>query len=131
MTKIKWFDIRNDIELKASYSTLRILEKEGYGKTDEARSIKEAIREYYRKQNQMDSMGRVVKDYGIDGYILLQELPDSIESLDEANEYFEENMKIGYRDRGYDCTGQMFTNWYKAHIRHGKFYVYHSVGCDI
>ena len=31
----------------------------------------------------------------------------------------------------YDCTGQLFTNWFKLIRRRGHWFAYHSIGRDV
>ena len=72
-----------------------------------------------------------MKDDGIDGYILLMELPDFLESKEEAEEYFEQRHVINATPSIYDCTGQAFTSGYKVFKRRNKFFAYHSVSYDV
>lgn len=89
-----------------------------------------AIREYINKENDFPSS--LVKDYGIDGYIELIELPYEFDDEDEVREWFKEShLYHTYHWSPYDCTGQLFTNWFKPVKRRGKWFVYHSVGVDV
>ena len=88
---------------------------------------KREIRAFQKKQEGR----RIVKDYGIDGFIELLELPEYIRSMAEGNEYFEECVANQAELSVYDCTGQAFTSWYKVFEREGKFFAYHSVSFDV
>lgn len=74
---------------------------------------------------------RVVKDYGIDGCVMRIELPEDIQTGEEAQEWFAECEYIRYSPRPYDCTGQAFTAWYKFFRVNGRYICYHSVAVDI
>lgn len=90
--------------------------------------MKREIRAYTHKPI---SEERIVKDYGIDGEIVLIPLPERLTSLENAIEYFEDVEKLYYVPSPYDCTGQLFTNWYKVFKRNDRFYAYHSIGRDV
>lgn len=74
---------------------------------------------------------RIVKDYGVDGFIALLALPKVLDTEEEAQEFFDEFIRIDYRPSMYDCTGQAFTGWYKLFRRDGRFYAYHRVSFDV
>lgn len=126
--------ITSKSDLKFEYSILKWFE-ENLDKVDDKEKaskeiikLKKAIRDYTNKPLSTD---RVIKDNGFDGAIILQQLPDRLTSIDSAIEYFEEVEKYYYRPSPYDCTGQMFTTWYKVFKRNGKFYAYHSIAWDV
>lgn len=56
---------------------------------------------------------------------------DSGETLEEFKEFFKEYHYIGYIDKGYDCTGQLFTSWYSIFKVNGYWVVYHSIQMDV
>ena len=96
--------------------------------------IKKEIRDYHKRENERKE--RLIKDYGIDGGIVLLELPKEINSIkidsfELADEYFKAYEYRRCRPSMYDCTGQSFTNWYKIIKRNNKFYAYHSIGFDV
>ena len=133
------YNIKNKKELSTAYGLLRCykdsLGKEEFEYKDVAaeliKEVKAAIRAYHRKEDAaLKARGRIVEDNGIDGYVALVELPDGLETLEEANAYFEENMYMEVRESQYDCTGQLFTSWYKVFQRSGRFMAYHRVSCD-
>ena len=96
---------------------------------DKIIEMKRAARKYMRKQRELPET-RLVRNDGIDGCIILQPLPERITDRKTAKEYFEDNEYIHYHDRGYDCTGQCFTSWYKIINRNGRYYAYHSISRD-
>lgn len=96
--------------------------------------IKKEIRDYYKMEDEHKE--RLIKDNGMDGYIVLIELPSEInsvkiDSFELADEYFKAYEYRRCRPSMYDCTGQSFTNWYKIIKRNNKFYAYHSIGFDM
>ena len=96
--------------------------------------IKKEIRDYHKREDERKE--RLIKDYGIDGGIVLLELPKEINSIkidsfELADEYFKAYEYRRCTPSIYDCTGQSFTNWYKIIKRNNKFYAYHSIGFDV
>lgn len=87
--------------------------------------LKRSIREYRDRPTL-----NIIKEYGIDGFIELDALPEQIETELDAEEYFEENMRLVCTPSQYDCTGQLFTSWHKLVKRRGRWYVYHAIACD-
>ncbi len=121
------FPIKNKDDLRTAYDYLSML-KEFHRPAQKQDEVKRAIREYINIEK---SFERIVKDYGIDGYILLMELPEFLESKEDAEEYFEERHVIHAIPSIYDCTGQAFTSWYKIFKRRNRFFAYHSVSFDV
>lgn len=90
------------------------------------KELKKAIRDY----NNRSTDRRCVKgDW--DGYIMLIEFPDYIETKEDAEEHFHECEELRYHWSPYDCTGQHFTSWYKLFKRNGRWMCYHSIGVDV
>ncbi len=52
------------------------------------------------------------------------------ETREEVEEWFRDNYYRTYCDRGYDCTGQLFTSWYKIFLVDGKWIIYHCITVD-
>ena len=63
-----------------------------------------------------------------DSYIELVDVPEGVEDVDE---WFDENERRICYPSQYDCTGQLFTMWYKVCRRGSGFKVYHKVGMDV
>lgn len=126
-------EVRNNSDLRVAYEVLNMLNR--FGKIGKNYMIEEKIAQQKREirafQKKQQEGGRIVKDYGIDGFIELLELPEYIRSMAEGNEYFEECVAIQAEPSAYDCTGQAFTSWYKVFERKGKFFAYHSVSFDV
>lgn len=94
---------------------------------------KRELRAYNKRRDaELSERGKIVHEYGIDGFIVKFPLPERITSLDAANEYFMETEYMECRPSQYDCTGQLFTNWYKIFRKpNGRFWCYHSIGRDV
>lgn len=131
---LQYLNIRNRDDLKNAYILLNCFKRfvaENEGSAEHIVSqIKGAIRSYYKKEKTEREM-RLVKSYGIDGFIVLTELPEFLQSVEEAREYFEKEKMLVCKPSAYDCTGQSFTVGYKIVERQGKLWVYHHVGCDV
>lgn len=115
--------IKNDHDLRLAYSIVRDFD------SSITVDYKRNIRDYHKRNAETDR--HIVKDYGIDGYVVLIELPEWIESHHEAREYFKEHEYIEPYYTYYDCTGRPFTSWYKVFERRGRWMAYHSVGFDV
>ena len=127
--------IKNNQDLQFAYEMLKLFSGNTY-KVDNPDKLaqciintKRAVRQYTHREVGYDR--RIVKDYGIDGYVSLERLPADIRDEDEANFFFEQFMSYKYQPCAYDCTGQAMTNWFKVFPRNGGFYAYHSVSFDV
>ena len=124
-------EIRNKQELRIAYEIL--FDRSGRfpsSARNEEKIVewKKAVRKYLKKPV---SEKILVRDRGMDGYVIRYPLPEYIETAEDAEEYFEECEYIHYRPTYYDCTGQAFTSWYKVYrAKDGRFWVYHSIGFD-
>lgn len=137
--------IKNRKDLEFAYSFRRYLQHHDFSDTpllpgqpdarpELIRELSEAIHAYHRKQAERElanSDRRIVHDDNIDGYCLRIDMLDDFGSIDEARAWFEEYEVIHYRPSYYDCTGQMFTSWYRI-FRHpdGHYIAYHYIACD-
>ena len=125
--------ICNQRDLRRAYETLLFLKEieREHGSSENLKihsnDLKKAIRKYFHRKTDR----RLVKDYGIDGYIELIKLPEYLETKEDAKEYFDSEERMVCRPSAFDCTGQSFTSWYKIFKRRGQFYAYHSVSVDV
>lgn len=124
-------DIRNDRELRIAYDILSILGDTNLKPSEireaRIRETKKAIREYNARP--IDE-NRVIKaDY--DSMVALIRMPDFIESEEAAVDYFDEAIRREAQPSMYDCTGQIFTVWWKIFKRHGRYWVYHATAMDV
>jgi hypothetical protein len=120
-------EIHHKEDLRLAYGLLEIAKKDN-NLSDFVKNLKHDIRKYLSKP---DNGERLIKDDGIDGCIVLTPLPEDINELSAAGEWFRNNEYISKRYSAYDCTGEMFTQWFKIFERNGRFYAYHSIGLDI
>ena len=135
--------IRNSEDLRIKYEDLlllnriknenesAILDMDSYN--DSVYEIKKEIRDYYKRDERKEWL---IRDDGIDGGIILFELPSEINSIkidsfELAEEYFKAYEYRKCRPSMYDCTGQVFTSWYKIIKRNNKFYAYHCISFDV
>lgn len=118
--------IRNKEDLKFAYGFMKLAELHGLDSVRD--EVKADIRKYLRKP---EKEGKVIKEYGIDGFISLSPLPEFLKTKEDANEWFNDNEYLRCMPSPYDCTGQAFTNWYKIFKRGDRFWVYHSISFDV
>ena len=83
-----------------------------------------------RRFNRAIARQRVIAWEDDYGYVEKVEAPKECIDLEDVEDWFERYERIEYIDRGYDCTGQMFTSWYKVVKLHGEWWVYHRISCD-
>lgn len=133
-------DIRNNNDLKVAYHMVYTMADtiakatrmdkgiiEGMLKTNaEIMDIKRSIRAYQHEQAEEREV-TVVKDYGVDGFVIRFEMPD----VSDPEAWFDDNERLVCRPSMYDCTGQAFTIWHKICRLNGKLTCYHRVGFDV
>lgn len=127
-------------EMLDCYRTLRFYNKlknaaesEGLKKRLDAK-IAEKKHELRKNRREFYNWGaerHVVKQFGIDGYIELIELPDTIKTADEAERYFMENEYVPAPNSAYDCTGRLFSGFHKIFLRRGRYMAYHRICFDV
>lgn len=137
--------INNERDYRIGYELLRILSKDG-GKRFESyiTELKRNLRQYAsRKPVVYVGMGftcerRIIKDYGIDGYIEIVSIPEVFDKIEDsetdgpgAESFFKDFIEIQAYPSPYDCTGQKFTTWHKIVKRNGQYWAYHSVAIDV
>lgn len=89
------------------------------------------IKRQLRKRSKERKEATVVRDYCDGSMVVKLALPEDLSTAEEADAYFMEYEYIRYRPTCYDCTGQLFTAWYKIFQKpDGRFWAYHSVGID-
>lgn len=125
--------IKNADEYRIGYEILNILMESGVPDSHKRRkrvvALKRNLRQYAHRELGFER--QIVRDYGMDGFISLERLPDDIKDLEEARQFFDEFMTYTYIPSAYDCTGQWFTTWFKVFERRGHFYAYHRVCVDV
>lgn len=125
--------IKTERELRINYEHLKMYEALYQERptehiADAVKDIKKAIRKY---RDRSETAVVVVKDFGIDGTILLQELPEWVNDEKTAEEMFMKLYYIPCPNGPYDCTGRLFTGWYKIFKRRGRWMVYHRICVDV
>lgn len=118
--------VTNENQLRLNYELIGIL-SDVDPNSDLIADIKRANRKYVHKENNR----HIVKSNGIDGYVVLIDLPSWIKNKTEAERYFKGNEYIHMVYSPYDCTGRPFTGWYKVFQRRNKWMAYHSVSFDV
>lgn len=124
--------IKTKYQLKNAYELLLFLQKEekkSIKLDDMIIEYKKNIRNYHKRENEKSF--RICFDADLDGFIERIELPSNIKTQDEAEEYFRRYEYIEYMPSQYDCTGQLFTSWYKIFKINNKYYAYHRVCRDV
>lgn len=128
--------VANDLDLRAAYKDLIDWEKEISGtrffSSIDAiiKKLKKGIRDYFKRENQ--NKARLVKwDPDGDGEIWFEELPEIITTKEAAEEWFMYHRYEEVTPSIYDCTGQLYTAWYKVFKRNGKYVVYHFICRDV
>ncbi len=119
--------IRDNRDLRMAYSLLGGGLVEGFS-PELTQAIKRAIRAYNHLE--YDAAHRVVKDDG-DAATLLVEFPENITDREAAEGYFHAYEERECVPGPYDCTGQVFTAWYKIFQRRGRWYAYHHLCMDV
>ena len=124
--------IRNNDDLRLAYEILGIYaewDREADFKakwSDRIIFLKREIRAFTNAENKRP----VVAFSDEDSVTYLQILPESIQTTEEADAFFYDYMERVICSP-YDCTGELFTVGHKAFQRHGRFYVYHTMGVDV
>lgn len=123
--EVKYPAIRNDDDLRMAYRLLNCVQEDMLSPV-----LVRAIKQEVRKWNRMDSATHMVQDNG-DSVTLLVELPGHIKNQDVAECYFRNHHYRECLPSAYDCTGQLFTAWYKLFQRNGRWCAYHTICMDV
>ena len=138
-------EITNEKDYRIGYALLRLIAKdEGESIKRYAIELKRNLRQYASKKPvQYVGLGfscerRIIKDYGIDGYIEIVSIPEVFDKIEDsetdgpgAESFFRDFIEIQALPSAYDCTGQSFTAWHKFVKRNGQYWVYHEVAIDV
>ena len=127
--------IKNYRDLENAYKSLNFFIKM-YEECPQLKNMiidyKKAIREYNsRQQDRYEMNSRIIEDNGMNGITVLTKLPDYINSMEKAEEYFTEELYSRVNRCQYDCTGQVFTVWHSIFKRNDGYIVYHHKAMDI
>lgn len=119
--------IKNTRDLRFWYEYLRMQDDLPLINEDLVKEVKQKIRAYTNAP--VDETRYFDADY--DGATLLLPLPESLKSAEAATEYFMDTLYIDFVPGPYDCTGRLFTSWFKVFKRGDRFWVYHRIGRDV
>ena len=126
----------SDYELRAGYIAIRTAEdmerisgKKVVATNDYLIHLKRDLREWIKRD---DGEPRNVIFFDGGGRIALAELPVIRDGRrEEVEAVCSENRYIHVVISQYDCTGCLFTEWFKVFRRRGRWYAYHCIGMDI
>lgn len=126
--------IENNEDLRVAYKDLIAWEKEISG--SRYRSILDEIIEEYKIEirayfKRTEHKTAKLVQFDSDNEIWLEELPETIKTIEEAKVWFS---KHRYREKlpyYYNCSGQLFTAWHKIFKRNGKYFAYHCICRDV
>lgn len=125
--------IRNNKDLRKAYTLLRFyvdtLKTLPSTPRHEERivELKRDIRKY--TNTPVEEGNCICNDW--DSAVVVKPFPDFITSEESAEEWFMNNEYMASPNSPWDCTGKMFTCWFKVFKRRGKFWFYHSVALDV
>ena len=136
--------VRNSKEYREAHAWIRLLEealeRNGFGKPEgirkEIADQKREMRRWANRSSAIDvGMGfkverRIVKN-DFESGIVLESIPEVFDDEESATEFFEDFLKMEYQWGPYDCTGQIFTTWYKIFKRNGQYWAYHAQAMDV
>lgn len=125
-------------KLREAYERLRFMEglrqeflKHGYAVPKEAEDKIYAMKRDIREFNRRESDRVVISDNGIDGYTLRISCPEWVKTEAKAEEWFDAYERFGYRNYGWDCTGEALTAWHHIGKLAGRMVCWHHVAYDV
>ena len=121
-------NIENDRELRCVYEILGMLAERTTSNVQErVARIKKAIRKY---RDRPVSHEQIVRS-DCDSLLVVFPLDKDLKTAEEADDYFLDHYYREFIPSMYDCTGQVFTTWYKIFRRRGQFWVYNATAIDV
>ena len=130
------FSITDNERLRDAYALLMFMQSDVPASAEKkaavknlAVTVKMEIRAYNNRP--VPNVRTIRADY--DGCLELVQLPNKLDKAHkvEATDWFRDNCYLESYPSPYDCTGQMFTNWYKLFRRRGHWFAYHSISRDV
>lgn len=122
------FTTVHEDNLRAAYDILHILADQEGDKVEEYRvQIKRAIRAYNKRP--IDEA--LVIEQSSDGLLTVFPLPADLKTEYAAKDYFVDHHLLAAPNSMYDCTGKVFTVWFKIFRRRGQFWAYHATAMDV
>ena len=123
-------EIRCNKDVKIAHDIIAFYKMMAVDRPDLGEKIKELKRDIRKFYKRPIVEGVIVRDYGIDGGIMLIPLPEHL-TAENVDDYFMDRCYIHPTHSMYDCTGKPFTSWYKIIKRRGRYYAYHCVLFDV
>lgn len=122
-TKNMWESLSDLAEFKANSNAMKFA-------NEEIIKCKKAIRkEIKRKENETKDRRIIKGDW--DGYLVKIYCPEWVQTMEDAEEWFDEFERIEMIYYPWDCTGQLFTSWHSIFCVNGKWICYHDVAMDV
>lgn len=133
MYKYSHLSLRSLYELKAFWEgeeTRRLLSEHPQAATHVDKVINEFKVEIRRRNKQ--PVSNIIASWGdYDGWVEVVKCPLWVESAEDAEEFFAEELDLPPIRSAYDCTGLAFVSWHKVGLRGGRWVVYVSKGLDV
>lgn len=119
------------LDLSGAMGYLKVFQEEiipRFGATEKTSATVIALKRRIRKLMQHKPATRIYLKADGDGYMYKEWL--HAVTLESAKDEFAARHYMPYFDRGYDCTGQNFTETYRIFNVNGRYLLYHWVGED-
>ena len=121
--KKMWEDFIALHEVKADSNAMKFA-------NEEIIKCKKAIRKEIKREEDRTKDRRIIKgDW--DFYLVKIYCPEWIETMEDAEEWFNDCERIEMIYYPWDCTGQWFTSWHRIFCVNGKWICYHDVAMDV
>ena len=123
-------DFANALDLKGTLYYLKVFQEiiAEFGSNEKHLATIVALKRRARRLMRYQQSYPIYVKVDSDGYVYKQWL--EAKTLEEAKEEFAAYHYLPYFDRGYDCTGQLFTQTYRIFNVNGKYLLYHWVAED-
>ena len=125
----RWGAFFNGMTMRQCYEFLKEDLPDLHAPLEAEIACKRRIRGIAKSADDYLESNRIIKEYGIDGYVYREVL--NATNIDDAETEFRCNHRREYVPSPYDCTGQAFTEWHRIFRINGKYVLYHSVGFDV
>ena len=122
-TKSMWESLSDLAEFKADSNAMKFA-------NEEIIKCKKAIRKEIKREEDETKDRRIIKgDW--DSYLVKIYCPEWVQTMEDAEEWFNEFERIEMIYYPWDCTGQLFTSWHWIFCVNGKWICYHDVAMDV
>lgn len=127
------FPVDNKKDLRFAWLIVHLVSEGKLHSIDEEVVIdaKRSIREYTKRKDDNRTLTSIDTGYGT--FVCLDEFPTEITDRETAKEYFRCNWYREFVPSPYDCTGQVFTDWYKIWQRESdrRWMCWHGFSMDV